>query len=47
MTRAKQHPLKQLERPRQRGMSYFIATMVGLLNITAAVTTLLATDPLF
>jgi hypothetical protein len=47
MTRAKQHLLNQLERPRRRGMSYFIATMVGLLNIAAAVTTLLATDPLF
>ncbi|WP_165820134.1 hypothetical protein [Microvirga sp. KLBC 81] len=47
MTRAKQHLLRQLERPRRHGMSYLVAATVGLLNIAATVTTLLAVDPLF
>ena len=47
MNRSKQHLLQQLERPRRHGMSSLIAAMVGLLNIAATVTTLLATDPLF
>ena len=47
MTRAKQHLLDQLERPRRHGMLSLVVAMVGLLNIAAAITTLLATDPLF
>ncbi|QRM35172.1 hypothetical protein [Microvirga sp. VF16] len=47
MTRATQHLLNHLERPRRRGMSYHIAARVGLLNLAATVTTLLVADPLF
>ena len=47
MKRSKQHLLKHLERPRRHGKAYLIAAMVGLLNITATVTTLLANGSLF
>jgi hypothetical protein len=46
MIRAKQH-LLQLEQHHRYGMLSFALTMVDLLNIAAAVTTLLANDPLF
>jgi hypothetical protein len=47
MTRAKQHLLNKLERPRRHGMPSFIATTVGLLNIATTLSTLLAIDPPF
>jgi hypothetical protein len=46
MKRSKLH-LKHLERPRRYGKAYLIAAIVGLLNITATVTTLPAAGPLF
>jgi len=46
MIRAKQH-LLQLKQPRPYGMLSFAPAMVDLINIAAAVTTLLANDPLF
>lgn len=47
MTRSKQLLLIQLERPRRHGMPYLIAAMVGLLNVAATLSTLLAINPLF
>ncbi|MGF9763778.1 hypothetical protein AAII07_52560 [Microvirga sp. 0TCS3.31] len=38
--------IEDLERPRRHGKAYLIATMVGLLNIAATFTTLLAGGPL-
>jgi hypothetical protein len=46
MKRSQQHLLKHLERPRRHGKAYLTAAMVGLLNIAATVTTLLAGGPL-
>jgi len=47
MTHAKRHLLKRLERPHRNGTLYLTAAMIGLLNIAATITTLLAIAPLF
>jgi hypothetical protein len=47
MTRSKQHLLIQIERPSRNGMPYLIAAIVGLLNVAATLSTLLAIHPLF
>ena len=47
MTRSKQLLFIQLERPRRHGMPYLVVTTVGLLNVAATLSTLLAINPLF
>ncbi|MBD2751228.1 hypothetical protein IC232_31855 [Microvirga sp. BT688] len=47
MALSNKHTLEQLEHPRRHGLPYLIVATVGLLNIVATVTTLLAANPLF
>jgi hypothetical protein len=44
MERSRQHLLNQLECPRRHCMLYLVAATVGVLNIAATVSTLLAFD---